>query len=161
MRRPPAHELRLATAACVRQVGDNHRMEMREAAEQYCVLVEQAESFERERFAALLAESLAALLWAASRISPTFTDMNDLPRLSDEQWRERCRAVHGVLGDWHLYATTVEPLGEEAMQVGMVPLSDDLADIWRDLKPGRLRVGRRQVGLISAGNLLRRSDGRR
>lgn len=49
-------------AACVRQVEVNHRMEMREAAEQYCFLVEQAESLERERFAALLAESLAASL---------------------------------------------------------------------------------------------------
>ncbi len=84
-------------------------MEMREAAEHHCFQVEQAESMGRERFAALLAESLAALLWAAAKISPRFTDMNDLPRLSDEQWRERYRAIQGVLGDWHLYATTVEP----------------------------------------------------
>jgi hypothetical protein len=114
---------------------------MRPEAERYCSLVERAASFEREELVAELAASLAALLSAAARlpdVTPTDTDLADRP--SQEQWSERFAEVQQTLGEWEGYWTTLAPYGEEAEDAVMLPLADDLVDIWRDLKQGLLAL---------------------
>lgn len=116
-------------------------MEMRVEAERYCSLIERAASFEQEEFAAELAASLAGLLAAAARlpdVTPTDTDLPNRP--SQEQWSERFAEVQKALGGWEAYWTTLAPYGEEAEDSVMLPLGDDLADIWRDLKQGLLAL---------------------
>ena len=90
---------------------------------------------------ALLAESLAGLLTAASKlpdVSPSEVDLPDGP--SQEQWSERFAALQRALGEWEGYWTTMAAHGEDAEQVVMLSLGDDLADIWRDLKQGLLAL---------------------
>lgn len=116
-------------------------MEFRREAEQYCSLIERAASLKQEEFAAQLTASLAALLSAAARLpdaTPTDTDLPDRP--SHEQWSERFAEVQTALGEWEAYWTTLAPYGEEAEEAVMLPLGDDLADIWRDLRQGLLAL---------------------
>jgi hypothetical protein len=116
-------------------------VEMRDEAERYCSLIERAETFEREAFAAALAESLAGLLSAASQlpaVSPTEVDLPEGP--PEEEWSERFAAVQRVLGEWEGYWTTTATDGDGADEAVMLPLGDDLADIWRALKRGLLAL---------------------
>jgi len=99
------------------------------------------ESFEEEAFAAALAESLARMLSAASQlpaVTPTETDLPDRP--STSQWSERFAAVQRVLGDWDAYWTRLAPHGDGAEEAVTLPLGDDLADNWHDLKQGLLAL---------------------
>src|SRR5690349_13216946 len=110
---------------------------MRDEAERYCSLIERADSFRREAFVAALAESLSALLAAAAKlpdVSPTEVDLPDGP--AAQQVGERFAAVQRVLGEWEGYWTTMATHGDDAQEPVMLPLGDDLADIWRDLKQG-------------------------
>ncbi len=114
---------------------------MREEAERYCALIENAAGVERETFAAEVAASLAGLLAAASAmpdVEPTEAELPDGP--TDEQWRERFAAVQATLGDWADYWTTLDLEGGEAAEAVLLPLGDDLADVWRDLKRGLLAL---------------------
>ena len=116
-------------------------MEMRDEAERYCSLIEQADTFGRAAFAAAVAESLAGLVAAASRlpeVSPSEADLPDGP--SQSEWHACLAAVQRVLGDWDGYWTTTAAHGEGAQEAVMLPLSDDLADVWRDLKQGLLAL---------------------
>jgi len=112
-------------------------MQMRDEAERYCSLIERADSFCRDAFVA----TLAGLMAAASQlpeVSPTDEDLPDL--LSQDEVRERFAAVQRVLGEWESYWTTMATHGEEAEHLVMLPLGDDLADIWSDLKRGLLAL---------------------
>ncbi|MBE2316684.1 DUF5063 domain-containing protein [Solirubrobacter sp. CPCC 204708] len=114
---------------------------MRNEAERYCALVESAETSQRDTFAADLADSLASLIAAASTmpdLQPTSAELPDGP--VDEQWRERFAAVQATLDDWARYWTTVDPMGPSGTDAVLLPLGDDLADIWRDLKRGLLAL---------------------
>ncbi len=116
-------------------------MNMRDEAERYCALIEGAGAFDRGSFAAALAESLAGLLSAASllpHVSPTDRDLADRP--STEEWSVHSSAVDRVLAEWRSYWTTMATDGDGAGVAVMLPLGDDLADIWRDLKEGLLAL---------------------
>jgi hypothetical protein len=122
-------------AATIRSV------ELREEAERYCALIEQAESWERQAFAVALVVSLAELLAAASHLpdgEPTDSVSADTP--TQEQWSERYAAVQQTLGDWAHYWTTPAAHGDGASEAVLLSLADDLADIWRDLKHGLLAL---------------------
>jgi hypothetical protein len=117
--------------------------QMREQAERYCGLIERAEPLTRDAFVSEVAESLAALISHAThlpRVEPTDTDLPDGPTY--DQWKDRFMAVGAVLGDWNAYWTTLDITSEEAV---LLPVADDLADIWRDLRRGLdgLQVGAR------------------
>lgn len=114
---------------------------MRDEAERYCSLIERADAFTRDAFVAALAESLAGLLAAAAElpdVSPTKLDLAHRPRQG--QWSEHFAAVQRVLGEWDGYWTTTATHGDNAQEPAMLPLGDDLADIWRDLKQGLLAL---------------------
>ena len=114
-------------------------MEMRDEVERYCALIETAGQWDRMTFTWALAESLAGLTAAASRLAPVSAPGAELPGPpADEEWLERYTAVRDALGEWADYWTTPGPFGEEADTAVLLPLADDLADIWRDLKPGLL-----------------------
>lgn len=88
---------------------------MREQAQRYCSPIERDDSLRRDEFVAALAESLAGLLAAAARlpdVSPTEVDLAEGP--PREHVSERFAAVHGVLGEWDGYWTTMAPLGDDA-----------------------------------------------
>jgi hypothetical protein len=53
---------------------------------------------------------------------------------------ERFGAVHRTLGEWDDYWRTLAPFGEDAKDAAMLPLADDLVDIWSDLKHGLLAL---------------------
>ena len=112
---------------------------MREEAERFCGLIETAESFEREAFLAALAEALSALIAAASTlpdVSPTDAEGDSRP--STKEVRARYEAIQRVLGPWGEYFTTLAPHGRDADRAVLLPLADDLVDIWADVK-GTLR----------------------
>jgi hypothetical protein len=114
---------------------------MRQEAERYCALIERAESWERQAFVIASASSLSGLLSAASHlpdVEPTDSELPDGP--AREQWRERFAAVQRKLGDLGNYWTTLSTHGDDASEVVLLPLGDDLADIWRDLKRGLLAL---------------------
>jgi Domain of unknown function (DUF5063) len=116
-------------------------MQMREEAERYCSLIERAGSMEQRAFGAALAGSLADLLCAASHlpdVEPTETQLPDGP--DEEQRRARFAAVQQVLDGWADYWTTLAAHGDEASEAVLLPLADDLTDIWRDLKQGLIAL---------------------
>jgi hypothetical protein len=126
-----------------RTVGHNRTVELPREAERYCSLIESADSFECEAFAAELAEALARLLSAASGLAAVApTDSEPAPSLAQEEWSKRFAAIQQTLGEWDAYWTTPAPYGADAQDAVMLPLADDLADIWRDLKPGLLALER-------------------
>jgi Domain of unknown function (DUF5063) len=119
----------------------NSRMQMRDEAQRYCSLIERAGSMEQRAFVVALAASLASLLSAASHlpdVEPTETELPDGP---DEDQRRACfTAVQQTLGDWADYWTTLATHGEDASEAVLLPLADDLTDVWRDLKQGLLAL---------------------
>ena len=109
---------------------------MRAEAERYCGVIERAPSIERQEFASDLQVALTGLLDAAGRlpeVEPSSVDLPDGPTL--DEWRDRFAAVQEALGDWSGYWTTHSPATEDGEAV-LLPLADDLADIWRDMKRG-------------------------
>ena len=115
--------------------------EFREQAERYCALVEGARAYRRREYAALLLESLAGVVWAATRLPDPEPSGEDLPdRPSHEEWVDRANAVARVLGQWNPYWTTTEALGDAEPEATTLQLWDALADVWRDLKEGLLAL---------------------
>ena len=88
---------------------------MRDEAERYCAIIEQAETVDRDTFVATTAESLARLLVAAPRLgdSPPASE-ETVAGPSHDEWHARFAAVNAVLGEWSLYSTTLAPYGEDA-----------------------------------------------
>ena len=112
-------------------------MDMRAEAERFCSVIERAESSQQEEFVAKVAQSLAELVAAAGRLPDVQPSNDELPgRPSHEQWRERFAGVQSALDDWDGYWTTMAPFGGWQMESVMLPLADDLADVWRDVKQG-------------------------
>ena len=115
--------------------------DFREQAERYCALVEGARAYRRKEFAALLVESLAGVVSAAARLPDPDVTGEDLPdRPTHEEWVEQANALARALGTWNQYWTTTEVLGDGEPEVTTLPLWDDLADVWRDLKAGLLAL---------------------
>lgn len=113
---------------------------MRAAAERYCGVVERAPGIDRQEFASGVQVALVGLLDAAGRlpeVEPSNVDLRDGPTL--DEWSNRFAAVQEVLGGWSGYWTTHSPTSEEGEPV-LLPLADDLADIWRDMKRGLLAL---------------------
>ena len=113
-----------------------------EVARSYCELVEQVETLSRETVLDRLAVLLPRLIELAVRL-PSVEPSADVS--ADEvtygAWRERFVAVNGALADRGSYWTSMEVCGDEEPEVVNLPLADDLADMWRDLRAGLSLVG--------------------
>jgi hypothetical protein len=119
---------------------ENGDVDMRDAAERYCLLIETAESFDQETFAIEVEVALAGLILAALRLPDLpATDVELLERPTHAEWEARFAAVQRVLGAWDYYWTT-DANWDVAAEALLLPVADDLADIWRDLKPGLLAL---------------------
>jgi hypothetical protein len=110
-------------------------MEMREAVERYCALVENADPEHGDDFIGEIKVSLAELLAAAPRIEvPADVDPdfdNDLP---PEDENEIARKLAPLIGERDFYLKIFEPF-DDSEPVGMM-LTEDLASVWSDLRPG-------------------------
>lgn len=113
---------------------------MRALADRYCALVERAPVIDREVFAGEVLAVLAALVAAAVALPDVEPSDADLLRPSQESWRQRHRDLGQVLGDWDSYWVALDPYAADPSTLGVGSLSDDLADIWRDLEEGRLAL---------------------
>lgn len=104
-------------------------------AKQYCQLIESAESATTHELLGRLHGLLPALIAAAQTLPETEPASEDLvPSISHEDWAGRFSAVNAALGEQGHYWTTGDANGLDEPQVLMLPLADDLADIWRDIK---------------------------
>ncbi|GAA4667884.1 DUF5063 domain-containing protein [Frondihabitans cladoniiphilus] len=129
-------------------------MEMKEAAEAYCRVIEAARGAERSTFANEVAMSLSAVVAAAYRLPDVDLDSSTVfvgpgEPISHARWFSRMKDIQSVLEDWDNYWTTHDAyyvdettglpdfyLGTLEEKVANLSLADDLADIWRDLQNG-------------------------
>ncbi|QYJ04097.1 DUF5063 domain-containing protein [Nocardioides panacisoli] len=112
----------------------NEEAEFRKCAATYCDLIENAGVLGREVLLAHLHELLPALICVALRLPEVETSEGDSPEIDQESWAAQYRRLAGALGAEGAYWTTLATLGDALPQPVMLPLADDLADIWRDLK---------------------------
>lgn len=112
------------------------------AAERYCALFE-SEPADADRWAEAVLSALAQVYAAAHRL-PDFGLSDDAPDIPDsldvthEEWRSLFGFVQRVLGPQEAYWAYFDP--SEPRESDEKPifhsLADDLADIYRDIKPG-------------------------
>jgi hypothetical protein len=117
-------------------------LQFRSAAERFCRLLESkpddADQWVEEILAAL------ARLYASGHTLPDFGVTDDAPPIyqrfgvGDEEWRRVFSLVHEILGGQSGYWAYFDP--SQPRDSGEQPvfgdLGDDLADIYRDVKPG-------------------------
>jgi len=108
-----------------------------EVARSYCELIEHVEELSRgivlDRLAVLLPR-LVELAVQLPSVEPSDGVAAEDPRYG--AWRERFVALNGTLGDLGDYWTTMDVHGVQEPEVVNLPLADDLADIWHDLRCG-------------------------
>jgi hypothetical protein len=122
-------------------------VEMKEAAEAYCRVIEAARGAERSTFANEVAMSLSAVVAAAYQLpdvdldsSSVFEDPSE--PISHERWFSRMKDIQNVLEGWENYWTTLDAycvdettglpdfsLGTLEEKAANLSLADDLADI--------------------------------
>ena len=114
---------------------------MRDEAERFCSLIEDAESRAREDFVDALVASMANLVATALRL-PDVSPEGPLPdHPSHAEWKDRFDAIQIALDDWDSYWTTMTAIGGfDPPEAVLLTVADDLADIWRDLKGGLLAL---------------------
>jgi hypothetical protein len=121
---------------------DTNLIEFKKAADRFCSLLE-VEPVESDQW---LMDVLAAMarLYASGHALPDLDlseDALDVPDQLDvthEEWKRVFNLVHNVLGDqtgyWAYFDPSAPPNSHEEAVFGN--LADDLADIFRDIKPG-------------------------
>jgi hypothetical protein len=111
------------------------------AAARYCQLLESAPT-DADRWAGEVLAAVATL-YACGHALPEFSVDSDadIPgefSVSDDEWKQVYRIVQDVFGTQAFYRCYFDP--SEPLDAKLVPcvgdLSDDLADIYRDIKPG-------------------------
>ena len=113
---------------------------MRILAARFCALVE-APGDDPAAFARAVGPVLAELIAAAMRLPEADATSHELPAgPSDADWDARRRAIGSVLAEWDGYWIVLEPLAADPDEPAYGSLSDDLADIWRDLKVGLVEL---------------------
>lgn len=112
------------------------------AAQRYCALFE-SEPSDADHWAAAVLSALAEVYAAAHRL-PSFglgEDASDIPDTFDvttEEWRSVFGVVSRALGQQETYWAYFDPSEPRDSDERPIfhSLADDLADIYRDLKPG-------------------------
>ncbi len=121
---------------------------MREAAQAYCSLIEDSDEEGHQgdgtAYAHQLLTALSDAVAAAVRLPEIEPSDADSPvSITQEQWRACYQRIGRLTGPWAGYyweASYPFAIDEAAASVGLGDLSDDLADIWRDLKDGLLAL---------------------
>jgi hypothetical protein len=112
------------------------------AAEKYCVLFE-SEPADADQWAEAVLSALAQVYAAAHRL-PGFGLSEDAPHIPDsldvttEEWRAVFGVVSRALGPQEAYWAYFDPSEPQNCDERPIfhSLADDLADIYRDIKPG-------------------------
>jgi hypothetical protein len=105
-------------------------------ARDYCALIEDGPAPNSWMFAQACLMQLLLLYQLALQLPHAGPDSDDLlPRIEYETWNlVREKIAKRLARDY--YWAVFEPLEQELPEAIAGSLSDDLADIWRDLKPG-------------------------
>jgi hypothetical protein len=138
---------------------DSDHMEMHEAAESYCQVIEAARGSDRATFVRDVARSLSSAIAAgyellALEIAEESLEETAMEPIPNDRWLACLADITSVLGVWDDYWTTHEvyrvidadglpdltsaPPGDFAVNLS---LADALADIWRDLRAGLTALG--------------------
>ena len=126
-------EKRLITAAKAKRIAI---VEMREAVQHYCDLIENATPGRGGEFIDEVKVALAELLAAAPRTEPSGDpDPGFEHELAPQAESEMMRRLAAVIGERDFYRMVYEPFEDSGEPVGGM-LSEDLASVWRDLRPG-------------------------
>ena len=113
-------------------VEDFHR-----TARHYCDLIESVSQHSLPKFLASVRSSLTAL-YGFAIVLPELesTDEETVRDISHVEWTAICDAISEKLGRHDLYWEIFDPTVELADAPVSQTISDDLSDIWRDLKIG-------------------------
>jgi hypothetical protein len=128
-----------------------------DAAGRFCSLVQQPSAFGPRTFALRCAELLAALYQRALALPDVeLSDADGVPRgaVSHEHWQAIYRGVSESLGETDLYWLVSDPFNHGDHEPDATTLSDDLADIYRDLMEGLVtyRGGSEQAVSVATWN---------
>ena len=111
-----------------------------ELAALYCSLVEHHDDYSTEAFVGRVRELLPLLYYRALKLPEVETTDEEIDReISHEEWSRMFGSLLHKLGSNDFYWKIYDPLKMEHGEAVAASLSDDLADIWRDLKHGILR----------------------
>lgn len=129
--------------------GENAFEEFVEVGKAFCSLVESPLKITREKFLEDLYWILPRLIAAGIDLRSGEPDSGQLvsDRVHVEEWSSLHSALQEKLAPTTIYWTVFNPLQEEAPVAGT--LADDIADIYRDVKPGlvalELGISRRDI----------------
>ena len=116
----------------------------RDLATDYCNLIERIGELDWLHTSHRLRVLIPGLMSAAIAMpdaSPTDNEAHST--VTHEQWSDRFSAIGATLAERGNYWTTLEVVSCSEPEVVNLPIADDLADIWRDLRDGlnRLEAG--------------------
>ena len=106
-------------------------------ASSYCSLIEHHAEYSTEDFVTRVREILPLLYHRALTLPELETTDQDIDReISHDEWSDMFASLQRKLGINDLYWEIYDPLKTDHDDPVAASLSDDLADIWRDLKDG-------------------------
>jgi hypothetical protein len=115
--------------------------EFAKVAGKFCRLIEGHRAMSREAFQEVVLRNLSLLYAVALQLrSSSKTSDLQAQRMTHAQWEQLFKSLGRKLGTHQRYWVVFNPQAEEKPLVGN--LADDLADIYRDLKPGLLAFAR-------------------
>ena len=107
------------------------------AASDYIGQIERTETMNAEALLTSMRQILPRLYLLALALPETEARRaNDPPRLSHDDWQMVFEGLTKTLGEYDLYWEVYNPVTPVAEEPIACTLSDDLADVWRDLKNG-------------------------
>ncbi len=108
-----------------------------ELASSYCTLIEQHGEYSTEEFIARAREILPLLYHHALRLPDIETTDGEFEgQIGHDEWVKMFANLQRKLENNDYYWKIYDPLQTDHDDPVAASLSDDLADIWRDLKPG-------------------------
>ncbi|HEY2412702.1 MAG TPA: DUF5063 domain-containing protein [Pirellulaceae bacterium] len=106
-------------------------------ASSYCSLIEHHEEYSTESFVGRIREILPMLYYQALKLPDVESTDEEIRReISHEEWSRMFASLQRKLGVNDLYWEIYDPIKTDLDKPVAASLSDDLADIWRDLKDG-------------------------
>jgi hypothetical protein len=113
-------------------------LRFRETAKKFCEFIETHKSYRKKEFLTLCAMSLSELYNHALSLRQLISDGEDdsVPQVQHDEWASLSDSLKQKLGDDDVYTVVFDPTNPEPDDPVEATLSDDLADIYRDLKNG-------------------------
>jgi hypothetical protein len=108
-----------------------------ELGSSYCLLIDQHEEYSTEAFVGRIREILPLLYYQALKLPDVESTDDEFQReISHEEWSQMFARLQRKLGGNDLYWVIYDSMKTDLDKPVAASLSDDLADIWRDLKNG-------------------------